>query len=252
MRILAHRGSPGTTSVENTVPAVIACLAAGADGIEVDLRSSADGVLVVCHDPDLLRLAGAALPVGDTCWDDLRTAADAGGVPLARVEWVLAAATGRSVVLEVKAPPPGPRAVERTVEALLDRITVLRAADLPMDLTVSSFSAEVVAAVRALSPPELDLPTALLGRPTVRPAALLRRALVAGHDQIHPHVGALLAEPGTVELAHRCGIEVVVWTANRDRAVRRLSALGVDAVITDVPARVRAALAQPGRRQRAA
>ena len=250
MRILAHRGSPGT-SVENTVPAVVACLAAGADGIEVDLRLSADGVLVVCHDPDLKRLTGAALPVGDTCWDDLRTAADAAGVPLARVEWVLAAATGRSVVLEVKAPPPGPRSVERTVEALLDRIAVLRAANLPMDLTLSSFSVEVVAAVRALAPAELGLPTALLGRPTVRPGALLRRALLAGHDQIHPHVGALLAEPGAVEVAHRCGVEVVVWTANRDRTVRRLSTLGVDAVITDVPDQVRAALAVPGRRQAA-
>lgn len=251
MRILAHRGSPGTTFVENTVPAVSACLAAGADGIEVDLRLSADGVLVVCHDPDLLRLVGAALPVADTCWDDLRAAADSGGVNLARVEWVLAAATGRSVVLEVKAPPPGVRSVERTVEALVERIAVLRSARLPMDLTVSSFSAEVVAVVRALAPAELGLTTALLGRPTVRPAALLRRALVAGHDQIHPHVGALLAEPGTVELAHRCGVEVVVWTANRDRAVRRLSALGVDAVITDMPVRVRTALALKGWRQAA-
>jgi len=251
VRILAHRGSPGTTFVENTVPAVLACLAAGADGIEVDLRLSADGVLVVCHDPDLLRLAGAPVAVAETCWDDLRLAAESGGVPLARVEWVLAAATGRSVVLEVKAPPPGPRAVERTVEALLDRISVLGAAGLPMDLTVSSFSPEVVAAVRSAAPAGLGARTALLGRPTVRPTALLRRALTAGHDQIHPHVGALLAEPTAVAAAHRCGVEVVVWTANRGRAVRRLSSLGVDAVITDVPARVRVALEGSDRRQAA-
>jgi glycerophosphoryl diester phosphodiesterase len=251
VRILAHRGSPGSPTFENTVPAISDCLLAGADGIEVDLRLSADGVLVVCHDPALLRLAGSPLVVAETCWDDLRLAAEAAGVPLARVEWVLAAGTGRSVVLEVKAPPPGPRAVDRTVEVLLERIRVLDAAGLPMDLTVSSFAPEVVAAVRSAAPVHLGVRTGLLGRPTVRPGALLRRALMAGHDQIHPHLGALLAEPSVVEAAHRCGVEVVVWTANSGRAVRRLHALGVDAVITDEPARVRLALAGSERRQAA-
>ncbi|MCW2665850.1 MAG: glycerophosphoryl diester phosphodiesterase, partial [Frankiales bacterium] len=87
MRLYAHRGSSGTTSsestlVENTLPAVTGCLADGADGIEVDLRLSADGVLVVCHDPDLRRLTGTALPVATTRWDDLRSTALAARVPL--------------------------------------------------------------------------------------------------------------------------------------------------------------------------
>jgi glycerophosphoryl diester phosphodiesterase len=245
VRILAHRGSPGTTSVENTVPAVHDCLEAGADGIEVDLRLSADGVLVVCHDPDLSRLTGADLPVATTPWADLWAAADLRAVPLARVEWVLTAAAGRRVVLEVKAPPPG--LLRPTVDAVLDRLVVLRAASLPLDVTVSSFAPEVVAAVRALAPASLGLRTALLGRPTMRPSSLVTRALAAGHDEVHPHVAALLAEPGAVEIAHRCGLAVVPWTVNRSRAVRRLAALGVDAVITDSPVRARAALVASSR-----
>jgi glycerophosphoryl diester phosphodiesterase len=55
VRILAHRGSPTSDTVENSIPAISAALAAGADGVEVDLRLTADGVLAVCHDPDLRR-----------------------------------------------------------------------------------------------------------------------------------------------------------------------------------------------------
>lgn len=243
VRILAHRGSPGPTTVENTVPAVLACLQAGADGVEVDLRLSADGVLVVCHDPDLRRLTGLPLPIADTAWSVLRPTADACGVPLARVEWLLAALAGRPIVLELKAPPPGPGAIGRTAEALVDRLTVLAGAGLPLDVTVSSFAPAVVAAVRELVPASLGLRTAQLGRPTVRAGALLRQALAAGHDQIHPQVASLLAEPGCVAASHACGIAVVPWTVNRSRAVRRLASLEVDAVITDHPAQALAAAA---------
>ena len=104
MRILAHRGCPGPTGTENTVPAVLTALDAGADGVEVDLRLSADGVLVVCHDADLRRVVGDDLDVHRASWDELRAAGERAGVPLARVEWVLAAAAGRRVVLEVQAP----------------------------------------------------------------------------------------------------------------------------------------------------
>lgn len=240
MRILAHRGSPGPASVENTVPAVLGCLDAGADGVEVDLRLSVDGVLVVCHDPDLRRLTGAALAVATSPWEVLRAAADTCAVPLARLEWILAALAGRPVVLEVKAPPPGPGAVRRTAGAVVERLTVLQAAGLPLDVTVSSFAPAVVAAVRRIAPPSLGIRTAQLGRPTVRAGAVLRQALAAGHDEIHPHVAALLAEPGCVAAAHGCGVGVVPWTVNRSRAVRRLAGLGVDGIVTDVPTKARA------------
>jgi len=75
VRILAHRGSPATSASENTIAAVTAALDAGADGVEVDLRLSADGVLVLSHDADLGRLSGLPLPVADRSWDELREAA---------------------------------------------------------------------------------------------------------------------------------------------------------------------------------
>lgn len=236
MRLYAHRGSPGTASVENTVPAVLASLAAGADGVEVDLRLSADGVLVVCHDADLRRVVGSPLEVATSRWADLRAACAERDVPLARVEDLLRVLAGRPVVLELKQPPPG-----RT-PATAEAVTGLLHAVGPLpDVTVSSFSAPLVAAVRGQAP--AGVRTALLGDVRVSPTAVLRRALDAGHDEVHPHVGALLREPGAVDLAHAVGARVVPWTVNRGRDLRRLAGLGVDAMITDVPAGARLALA---------
>jgi glycerophosphoryl diester phosphodiesterase len=246
VRLYAHRGSPGPPSpenplVENTVAAVTRSLRAGADGVEVDLRLSRDGVLVVCHDHNLRRLTGSALEVASTSWDDLRTGSERHGVALARAEWVLAAVAGRPVVLELKQPPPG--LTPPTALALVELLTTLGATGLPLEVTVSSFSPALLAAVRACSPAATSLRTALLGRPSDRPAGVLRRALDAGHDEIHPHVAALLADPAAVDRAHALGVRVVPWTVNRGRPLRRLAWLGVDAVITDVPASARLALA---------
>lgn len=242
MRILAHRGLTTTSCAENSVAAVLAGVCAGADGAEVDLRLSADGVLVVCHDPSLRRLTGCPLDVATSSWADLRAAAAARDVQLARVEEVLHALAGRPLVLEVKAPPPVPGAVARTADAVIARMDAVAVNGPPLAVTVSSFAPDVVAAVRAGSAGSSTVRTALLGRPTMRPGPLLRRALAGGHDEIHPHVGALLAEPRWVAAAHGCGVAVVAWTVNGRRAARRLVALGVDAVITDEPVSVRSAL----------
>ncbi len=223
------------------MPAVLAGLRAGADGAEVDLRLSADGVLVVCHDPSLRRLTGFPLDVGSTCWPELRSAAAAREVPMARVEDLLQALGGRPVVLEVKAPSPAPGSVARTADAVVGRLDAAAGAGVPVQATISSFAPAVVAAVRA-SAAGSTVRTALLGRPMLRPGALLRRALADRHEEIHPHVGALLAEPRWVAAAHSCGVGVVAWTVNSRRAVRRLAALGVDGVITDDPGRMRTAL----------
>lgn len=244
MIVLAHRGLPSQHCPENTVAAVHAAFASGADGVEVDLRLTFDGVLAVSHDADLARVTGSPTAVATSRWGELHDAAAARGVVLACAEDVLVAAAGRRVVLEVKQPPPGPAATARTALAVLGQVRSLRRQGLPMDVTVSSFSPAVAEHVRRLLPPGSGVRTALLGRPLHRPTALLRQALDNGHDEIHPHVVALLADAGTVAAAHGLGVAVVPWTVNRRRDVQRFARLGVDAVITDLPASVRATLTE--------
>lgn len=239
VQILAHRGLSTTPNTDNTVPAISAAFAAGADGVEVDLRLSADGVLVACHDADLARMAGLPLEVRFSPWERLRRTAELAGTPLARVEWVLAAAAGRPVVLELKPAP------DRTAAVLVDRLVGLHAAGLSMDVTVSSFDAGLVRAFRAAAPRHLRARTALLGRPGCLALATLRQALAAGHDQVHPHVSDLLHCPETVELAAGRDVAVVPWTVNTSRTMRRCAELGVAGLITDRPRAACLALLHP-------
>lgn len=243
MQLIAHRGSPADRRAENTVPAVLAAFAAGADGVEVDLRLTADGVLAACHDSDLTRVAGSPVSVAASTWAALR--AGAGEVPLARVEWVLAAASGRPVVLELKPAPA------RAADVLAERLAGLARAGLPLDLTVSSFDRRLLDAVRRTAPARLGLRTALLGGPGLPPLPLLRRALQGGHDAIHPHVDALLAGPEAVVAARGCGVTVTPWTVNDPVQARHCLELGVAAVITDAPQAVRRLLAGAESGQRA-
>lgn len=240
--ILAHRGLPGAGRTENTAEAVTAAFDCGADGVEVDLRLTADGVLAVCHDPDLHRIAGERTPVAGVEWPALRDTAGQHGVRLARLEDVLTVAAGRRIVLEVKKPPPSPAAEARTALAVAGKLRSLQRQGLSLDVTVSSFSPTLVGHVRRLLSPGTGVRTALLGRPLDGAASVLRQALDAGHDEMHPHLLAVLAAPHSVAAAHALGLAVVPWTANRRRELRRLERLGVDAVITDVPALARAAV----------
>jgi glycerophosphoryl diester phosphodiesterase len=150
---------------------------------------------------------------------------------------VLAAAAGRPVVLELKTAPV------RSAQVLVERLLGLHAAGLPLDVTVSSFDAALVRAVRTLAPAHLRLRTALLGDVGCLATAVLRRAVLGGHEQVHPHISDLLAHPETVAAAHAAGVAVVPWTVNRPKDLRRCALLGVQAVITDVPQSARLALA---------
>src|SRR5689334_10997830 len=78
VKIIGHRGRVEADGPpENTLDAVETALAGGADGVEIDVRLTADAVPVCVHDPDLARLSGRRLAVARASYARLRT------VPLA-------------------------------------------------------------------------------------------------------------------------------------------------------------------------
>jgi len=242
--ILAHRGLPGIDCPENSVAAVAAGFDRGADGVEVDLRLTADGVLAVSHDADLHRLAGVPVGVAGSTWADLVATAGQRDVRLARAEEVLDLAAGRRVVLEVKQPPPGPVTADLTAVAVVDLLGRAQRAGVDLDVTVSSFAPHIVAAVRTLLPHASGVRTALLGCPEDQATAVLRQAVYYGHAEVHPHVRSVLDDPAVVAEAHDRGVAVVPWTVNARYDVERLAMLGVSGLITDVPATVRATISR--------
>jgi glycerophosphoryl diester phosphodiesterase len=229
--LIAHRGAHRADLPENTVPAALAALGHGADGVEVDVRLSSDGQIMCSHDADLQRIAGSPLTVAGTPASVLRSVPLPGGHRLAVLDELLdtIAARGRyRLIVEAK-----PVADEIGARRLADELAaVLSRADRLLEVTVSSFDAALLARVRSATT-GIHLRTALLGAPTDSAANLLQHATEGCHDEVHPHVTSLLCAPHVVAVAASRAIGVTCWTVNSGRHLRRLTALSVDAVITD-------------------
>jgi len=237
---IGHRGSPGPGRPENTVAAVTAALDEGADGVEIDVRLTADGSLVCSHDASVTGVFGHPVYVGVSTAAELRLVRLPGGHTLGQLPEVLTAARCRRrchVVVEAK-PCTDTATVRRTALALADELACF-ACDL--DLTVSSFDAPLLAEIRVRLD-RLPVRTALLGHAFIPASQLLTQAMTEAHDEIQPHLFSLLKAPAVVQTAHALGLGVTCWTVNRRRHVTALSRLGVDGIITDNVSGVRAML----------
>jgi glycerophosphoryl diester phosphodiesterase len=222
--VWAHRGAR-RQAPENTVAAFRLARRLGADGVELDARRTADGAVVVHHDP-------AADPVGVLARSPL--AALRAALPeLATLDEVLDASAGGVANVELKN-LPGEADYDPE-----DRLAGLVAATLARrghrdDVLVSSFNLGILDRYRAIDP---RTPTGLLTVWNVDVDAALTRVVERGHAALHPHVASFRGRKAAAitARAHERGVRVHVWTVNQPARVRRLAAVGVDAVVTDVP-----------------
>lgn len=249
--VIGHRGA-SADAPENTLAAFDLAFDDGADGVEFDVRLAADGVPVVIHDATLARTALArgraeALTsselsrLGAGEWFNLRHPARARGayaserVPtLARV---FERYGPRTLYAEMKCEEPARRApLARAVVGLI------RAHGLSRSVVVKSFEHDSLGEVKRLAP---EVRTAALFdrslRRPLRPAhAIIDEADACGADEISLHRS--LVRAATIEQARRRGFEVLAWTVNAPAALGRARALGLRAVFTDHPGRLRRAL----------
>ena len=211
---LAHRGD-WRRAPENTIPAMLAALAAPAcDGLEFDVRASADGVPVLNHDLTLDRLHGRPERV------DALTADALGDLGIPTLADVLAA-VGPKPFLDVEMKgDPGRAAVE-----------VLAAGRGPglERAVVSSFDREPLRMVARLAPAWRRW----LNSRTLD-AAVAADALELGCVGVAVQWRAL--DRGTVALAHAAGLEVASYTVRRRPTFERLAGLGVIAVCVEAAA----------------
>lgn len=235
--VLGHRGASGEAP-ENTLAAFRLALAQGADGVELDVWRCASGEVVVVHDERTGRVAGADLAVPDASFAALR-ALDVGA-------WKGEAFRGERVPLLAEALEALPGAVVNV--ELKSRGRDLRLARAAADVVaqagaagrviVSSFDWRLLVAFRLAAP---GVPVGLLfdGERAwrLRLAAALR---LLGPSAVHPD--RRLVTPERAKAWGARGLAVNVWTVDDPAEAAALARLGVAALITNVPARIRAAL----------
>ncbi|MGZ4650271.1 MAG: glycerophosphodiester phosphodiesterase [Kineosporiaceae bacterium] len=234
VRVLGHRGCPTAPGrPENSAAAVAEAMRRGADGVEVDVRLTADDELVCAHNPFVLTSSGERLAVAASTSADLYRAA--GRNTLATLADVFDAAqvsAGAQVVVEAK-PVSDATVAERTAFALAHLLRLVAGS---ARVTVSSFDPALLALIRTACA-DLPVRTALLGDATAPAAAVVWRAHEDGHDEVHLPLASVRRTPQAVETACRLGLSVALWTVNRRRDLRWAAELGVAAVVTDdVPA----------------
>jgi len=223
-RVLAHRGATAVAP-ENTLEAFVAASALGADGVELDVHRTADGGLVVHHDAAARGLGVLA----ERTQAEIRAASP----EIPTLDEALSACAGMLVNIEVKN-LPGDADYDPAEGVAAGVVELLASRGGRDDVLVSSFNLESVDRVR-----ELDdtLPTGFLVLVGMDPVDAVDVAHTHGHGAVNPDVRALVgdAAAATIARAHELGMTVNVWTVNDEHEMRRLTAAGVDAVITDVP-----------------
>lgn len=222
--VLGHRGLRGPVR-ENTIEAFALAADAGADGVELDVRRTRDGALVIHHDAvvDGVLLANVDGAEVVARWPWLPT-----------LEQALDGCRGLLVNIEIKNDPSDPDydPDDRAAAAVAELVA---ARDIYQQTIVSSFHPPTVTRLRQLDP---RLRTGQLLGDVGDPVAALDSVVAAGHQAIHPWVGSLTGDTAgaLVAAAHSAGIWVLVWTVNDPADLRHLAAAGVDGVIVDDPA----------------
>jgi glycerophosphoryl diester phosphodiesterase len=233
LRVWGHRGDPAHAP-ENTLLSFERALAAGADGIELDVRFDGDRHVVVFHDDELPRLTGRPgrmdeLPARE------RAALRVGGEPVPLLAEVLAA-FDTDVNVEIKATRMG-----RVGDLVAATAAVIKASGRADRVLVSSFDPVALLQLHRHLP---DVATAYLFHD--EQSLALRRGWAGrwvGASLVHPQ--HTLVDEASLSRWQRAGLPVNVWTVNDAAELRRLAGLGVDGVFTDDPAAALAVLASP-------
>jgi len=204
---IGHRGAAGHER-ENTTPSFLRALDLGVDLIETDLRETADGAIVLCHDAWIVRTSTLA---------ELRAIDD----EMATLEDLLAVANGRcGLMLELK------------VAGLAERtIAAVAAAGFSGPLVYASFHHDELLAIRRLQP---DAQTLAL----IHAAPVDKTRFAIDAQATHAGINIEFATAAFVSALQNSGLRVFVYTVNEPKDIAAIKALRVDGIVSDYPERL--------------
>lgn len=231
--VIGHACAAGEAPA-NTLAGVRACLDAGAEAMEIDVQLCADGIPVLMHDETVDRTTDLSGAVRSMPLAALRAANAGHGEPVPTLDEVLALVAGRlTVMCELKATPGDPEHDQRCVDAVL--------AD------IERHSARTWVAIHSFNPVMVE--RARASQPHVSAAIISPNVNDGGMERL---LGAVLKRNGqAVSVQHNCltsdlvlkakrrQVTIWTWTADSEDDWARVTAAGVDGIITNVPHRLR-------------
>jgi glycerophosphoryl diester phosphodiesterase len=251
--VIAHRGASHEIA-EHTLGAYVAALDAGADGLECDVRLTADGHLVCVHDRTLRRTAASRGLISTSSLEDLQALDFASwknpwadlddeapehdksldGVLTLRKLLETVADYDRRVELAIETKHPtryGGLVEKRLTEMLHEFGWVTKRRGERPRVRVMSFSHTALQRMERLAP---DVPVVqLVDKVAYLP---LLRSVIGRDWLLGPGIELLREHPRVAERIARSGREVHVWTVNSPADLALCQSLGVKATITDRPA----------------
>ena len=202
MLLLGHRGARATRTIpENTLASFDLALAHGCDGFEFDVRRSADGRALICHDPNVGKI-------------EIARAGPAELTDLPQLDQVLAR-YHKSAFLDIELKVAG------LEPALLQS---LQSHPPQRGYVVSSFLPEVLLALRKLDA-HLFLGFLCETQPQFAAWSQLPAQYVLPHHA--------LMNVNVCESLHIAKRKVIPWTVNREESMREFQEMGVDGIISD-------------------
>ena len=229
---MAHRGGAGDWP-ENTMPAFEGAVALGYGYLETDVQATADGVLVAFHDDDLQRTCGRPGLISALPWSEVGTARVGGVEPIPLLADLFEAFPDVRINIDCK-----------TETARQPLVTALRRHDALDRVCVGSFSHGRLNRLRR------ELGPKLCTSMTPVEVGMWRLGRVVGGvpaAQVPVRQNGLpIVTRWMVDLAHRHGVQVHVWTIDEAEEMFRLLELGVDGILTDRPAVLKQVLQQRG------
>ncbi len=238
---IAHRGA-SKLAPENTLAAFQKALEMGADGVELDVRLSADGAPVVIHDATVDATTDGTGRVDQKTLAELKELDAAAAFKRTRsgimdsspsriptLAEVLKVLGGRLLLnIELK----GIRLFDDRLErAVVDQI---KHRGLDEQVLLSSFNPLALRRIQEIAP---GIPTGLLySRPTWASLQLANLLISRPTTALHPH-HAVVYQP-LVQRVHARDQRVHVWTVDDPTIMRRLISWGVDGIITNTPGKL--------------
>ncbi len=225
IKITAHRGSK-VRAPENTLSALRQAITEGADYAEIDVQTTADGVVVLLHDADLMRVASVRRRLRDMDYDELRDidvgswfAPEFNSERIPTLQQAIDVARGRiKLNIELKFTWPDPALAQKVGH-------IIRRNSFASDCVVSSLNFQALTEIKRPFP---ELKTGFIVFQAVGDLSRMEADFLS--------ISAARATPRLIRDVHGRGREVHVWTVNDLSNTLSMIEMGVDNIITDEPA----------------